>query len=195
MMNDSSNSTTSNANVSGAPPAIAAESRQIVLKEIRSKWNKFSERNLWALKNRDDVISGVVTKYGLEKAQVERDVDALLKGGTFKAAFRGASVQSGMRSWRQEQTMEASPMVAAEPFDYDKPAELFPPRTRVSGRQSYGYMRFDRAADAIRFAIERLPPKLLLGACLEIDEVRIDCRGIRCLYASVEYPFLRCVTT
>jgi hypothetical protein len=70
-------------------------------------------------------------------------------------------------------------MVAAEPFDYDKPAELFPGRTRVSRRQSYGYMRFDRAADAIRFAMERLPPKLLVGACLEVDEVRIDSHGIR----------------
>jgi hypothetical protein len=87
--------------------------------------------------------------------------------------------------------MEASPMVAAEPFDYDKPAELFPPRTRVSGRQSYGYMRFDRAADAIRFAIESLPPRLLVGACLEVDEVRIDRHGIRHLYDSVDYPLVR----
>jgi hypothetical protein len=33
-----------------------------------------------ALKNRDDLISRVVTKYGIEKGQVQRDVDALLKG-------------------------------------------------------------------------------------------------------------------
>ena len=88
--------------------------------------------------------------------------------------------------------MEASPLVAAEPFDYDKPAELLPGRARVPRRQSYGYMRFDRAADAIRFAMERLPPKLLVGACLEVDEVRIDGHGIRHLYDSVDYPLLRC---
>jgi len=88
--------------------------------------------------------------------------------------------------------MEASPLVAAEPFDYDKPAELFPGRARVPRHQSYGYMRFDRAADAIRFAMERLPPKLLVGACLEVDEVRIDSHGIRHLYDSVDYPLLRC---
>ncbi|HEY6331252.1 MAG TPA: hypothetical protein VI756_18140 [Blastocatellia bacterium] len=53
-------------------------------------------------------------------------------------------------------------------------------------------MRFDRAADAIQFAMERLPPKLLVGACLEVDEVRIDGHGIRHLYDSVDYPLLRC---
>jgi hypothetical protein len=87
--------------------------------------------------------------------------------------------------------MEACALVAAEPFDYDQPAELFPVRARVSRRQSYGYIRFDRAADAIRFAIERLPPKLLVGACLEVDEARIDSQGIRHLYDSVDYPLLR----
>jgi hypothetical protein len=52
-------------------------------------------------------------------------------------------------------------------------------------------MRFERAADAIRFAVERLPPKLLVGACLEVDEVRIDSHGIRHLYDSVDYPLIR----
>lgn len=80
MTADSSNASTSNPNTSGATPATAAETRRIVLKEIGSKWNKFSEQDLSALKNRDDVISGVVSKYGLEKAQAQRDVDALLKG-------------------------------------------------------------------------------------------------------------------
>lgn len=90
---------------------------------------------------------------------------------------------------------ECDSIAAAGPFDYDKPAELFPTRTRVSRRQSYGYMRFDRAAEAIRFAIEHLPPKLLVGACLEVDEVRIDSHGIRSLYDSIEYPLVRRVVT
>jgi hypothetical protein len=91
--------------------------------------------------------------------------------------------------------MPAPVAVAAKPFDYDKPAELFAPRPRASGRQSYGYMRFDRAADAIQFAMERLPAKLLIGACLQVDEARIDNHGIRRLYDSVEYPPVRAVVT
>jgi hypothetical protein len=87
--------------------------------------------------------------------------------------------------------MKPSALVAGKPFDYDKPAELFAPQARTSRRQSYRYVRFDRAADAIRFAMERLPAKLLVGACLEVDEVRIDRHGIRHLYDSVDYPLAR----
>jgi hypothetical protein len=105
--------------------------------------------------------------------------------------FGAASVQSRIYSWMEKPTMKACALVAAEPFDYDKPAELFPARSLVSRRPSYGYMRFERAADAIRFAMEQLPPKLLVGACLEVDEVRIDSHGIRRLYDSVDYPFVR----
>lgn len=79
-MTSDSNAATSNPNPSSAPAATAAVTRQIVLKEIGSKWNKFSEQDLSAFKNRDDLISGVVAKYGLEKAQAQRDVDSLLKG-------------------------------------------------------------------------------------------------------------------
>jgi hypothetical protein len=80
MTTGSFNASTSGPNTNSATPATAAETRQIVLKEIGSKWNKFSEQDLSALKNRDDVISGVVAKYGLEKTQAQRDVDTLLKG-------------------------------------------------------------------------------------------------------------------
>ena len=67
-------------NSSAAKPATAAETRQIVLKEIGAKWDKFSEQDLSAFKNKDDVVTQVVTKYGLEKAQVQRDIDTLMKG-------------------------------------------------------------------------------------------------------------------
>jgi hypothetical protein len=67
-------------NSSVAKPEMAADTRQIVLKEIGAKWNKFSEQDLSALKSRDDVVSQVVAKYSLEKAQVQRDVDSLMKG-------------------------------------------------------------------------------------------------------------------
>lgn len=67
-------------NTSAQKPESAAETRQIVLKEVRAKWGKFSEQDLSALKSKDDLVSQVVAKYSLDKAQAQRDVDALLKG-------------------------------------------------------------------------------------------------------------------
>jgi hypothetical protein len=63
-----------------AKPENAAETRKIVLKEIGAKWGKFSEQDLSALKNKDDVVTQIVAKYGLEKQQVQSDVDSLMKG-------------------------------------------------------------------------------------------------------------------
>ena len=76
-------------------------------------------------------------------------------------------------------------------FDYAAEAELFPTRSRRTGRQNFGYKRFARAADAIRFAIEDLPPTLLVGAHLEVDEENFDAVGIRRLYEDVAYPLPR----
>jgi hypothetical protein len=84
-------------------------------------------------------------------------------------------------------------------FDYSTEAELSPTAGEValiwSGRrrtrQPTGYGRFACAADAIRFAIEELPPELLLAAQLKVAEQRFDVDGIRRLYESVEYPLAR----
>ncbi len=67
-------------NPSGSNPKTAVETRQIVLKEIGVKWNKFSEQDLSVLKGKDDLVTQIAAKYGLEKVQAQRDVDALLKG-------------------------------------------------------------------------------------------------------------------
>jgi hypothetical protein len=63
-----------------AKPVNAAETRAIVLKEISAKWGKFSEQDLSALKDKDDVVAQIVAKYGYDKQQVQRDVDSLIKG-------------------------------------------------------------------------------------------------------------------
>lgn len=72
-------------------------------------------------------------------------------------------------------------------FDYGAPAELFPSRNRKI-RQMLKYRRFDKAADAIRFAMEELPNALLLGAFIEVDEARLGHKDIRDLYESADYP-------
>ena len=84
-------------------------------------------------------------------------------------------------------------------LDYSDEAELSPtardvelsPIRRRKMRQPTGFGRFARAADAIRFAIEELPPDLLLATQLKVPEERFNSEEIRRLYESVEYPLIR----
>jgi hypothetical protein len=76
-------------------------------------------------------------------------------------------------------------------FDFSLEAELFPTRGRKSKRAAFGYRRFARASEAVRFAIEQLPSDALAGAYLEVQERRFDRNGIRQLYDSDAYPFPR----
>jgi hypothetical protein len=75
--------------------------------------------------------------------------------------------------------------------NFDAEAELFPPIRRSFSRGPVGYKRFKSAAEAIRFAMEELPPDLLLGAYLEVEENRFDGSAIRQLYESEDYPLKR----
>src|SRR2546429_5555295 len=76
-------------------------------------------------------------------------------------------------------------------FDYSGEAELFPTNNRKYKRAAFGYRRFSRAAEAIRFAIEQLPSEALAGAYLEVREQRFDRHGIQRLYDSEAYPLPR----
>ena len=66
-----------------ATTETTAETKRIVLKEIGTKWNKFSEKELSALTGTDDLVTQIVAKYGLGKPQAQHDVEALLKGRPF----------------------------------------------------------------------------------------------------------------
>jgi hypothetical protein len=56
------------------------ETKQVLLKDIGAKWSKFSEQELNALTNKDELVTQVVAKYSIDKAQAQRDVDAVMKG-------------------------------------------------------------------------------------------------------------------
>ncbi len=79
-------------------------------------------------------------------------------------------------------------------FDYQASAELFPtPNRKIPTKVKY--RRFERAADAIQFAIEELPAPQLLGAFIEVDETRLGYKDIRELYDSADYPLKRALNS
>ena len=56
------------------------QNKLMVSKDIIAKWSHFSEQEVSALKGNADLVTQVAAKYGIERAQAQRDVDALLKG-------------------------------------------------------------------------------------------------------------------
>jgi hypothetical protein len=48
--------------------------------EIQQKWGKFSAQEIAALKSRDELVTQVQTKYALDRAQAQKDVEAFAKG-------------------------------------------------------------------------------------------------------------------
>ncbi|MEX2167355.1 MAG: hypothetical protein WD852_10120 [Methyloceanibacter sp.] len=63
-----------------ANPQNSDQNKQDVLKDIRAKWSKFTEQDASAFKGKSDLVSQVATKYGIDQAQAQREVDAVLKG-------------------------------------------------------------------------------------------------------------------
>jgi hypothetical protein len=48
--------------------------------EIAQRWGKFSATEIAAIKDKDDLITQVQSKYGIERAQALTDVDTFAKG-------------------------------------------------------------------------------------------------------------------
>ena len=71
---------TTSPNTAPANTGNPAENKQILLNDIGARWNKFSQQELGALKNRDDLVSQVVAKYSIDKTQAQKEVDAVMKG-------------------------------------------------------------------------------------------------------------------
>ena len=95
-------------------------------------------------------------------------------------------------------------------FDYSESAELFTRRSGASNiaagtspadadrarsrstyRNALAYRRFASSAEAIRFAIEELPPPALEKTVLVVNGDRHDTAAIQTLYANADYPLSR----
>src|SRR5436309_15588829 len=76
-------------------------------------------------------------------------------------------------------------------FDYTAAAELFIAKRSAGPRGPLGYRRFASAAEAIRFAVEELPGARMLGAFMQVGDLRFDAEGIRSLYHHLDYPLPR----
>jgi uncharacterized protein YjbJ (UPF0337 family) len=48
--------------------------------EIQKQWSKFTYQEVSALKSKDELVTQVQTKYALDKAQAQKDVDTFAKG-------------------------------------------------------------------------------------------------------------------
>ena len=66
-----------------SPTGASPEDKNLLMKDIAGKWSKFSETEIAALKNRDELVTGVQSKYSLDAGQAGREVDGLLKGRSF----------------------------------------------------------------------------------------------------------------
>lgn len=63
------------------PEALKAQSPNTGMRgEIQQKWGRFNAQEIAALKDKDDLVAQLQTKYQLDKAKAQSDVDAFAKG-------------------------------------------------------------------------------------------------------------------
>jgi len=110
--------------------------------------------------------------------------------GQSSSLFEGKMMSEAVQTINRARDQVREKIQGLAGFDYSAPAELFPSRG-TKGRSRVLYKRFDTAAEAVRFAVEDVPPGALLGAYLEVDEARFGLQEIQSLYESPAYPLKR----
>jgi len=75
-------------------------------------------------------------------------------------------------------------------FDYDASAELYS-RIGAGRHKTLRYHRFERAAEAIRHAMEDIPTLALRGCSLDVADETYVGQAILPLYESADYPLPR----
>jgi hypothetical protein len=75
--------------------------------------------------------------------------------------------------------------------DYSCEASLYYSKTPHSRQKSLVFRRFPKAAEAIRFAVEELTPKIFDSCSLEVNDTHYFGREIRPLYESGAFPLRR----
>jgi uncharacterized protein YjbJ (UPF0337 family) len=63
-----------------ADMANFSETKRGILGDIRTTWGKFSEDDLTRLRSNDDLVTEIAARYNIDKAQAQRDVDAMMRG-------------------------------------------------------------------------------------------------------------------
>lgn len=75
--------------------------------------------------------------------------------------------------------------------DYRLEASLYYSKTPGTKQKSLVFRRFPKAADAIRFAVEDLAPKIFDSCSLEVNDAHYFGREIRVLYDDGAFPLRR----
>ena len=76
-------------------------------------------------------------------------------------------------------------------FSFSEPAELYGGKSWSGGPAALTYRRFDTAAAAIQFAVEKLSGAHRRACVLEVDERRFNYKEIQRLYDRTDYPLPR----
>jgi hypothetical protein len=72
--------------------------------------------------------------------------------------------------------------------DYSLEASLYYSKSPNSRQKALTFRRFEKASEAIRFAVEELTPKILASCTLEVNESHYFGREIRPLYDDGAFP-------